>query len=77
MNQHGSNEIIIYIKMPNRIFFFPQGQRTMCPLTGQMFDIYLPVCFITFIAIAPLHQTASSARRAARLNRLYVQVFGG
>lgn len=43
MNQHGSNEIIIYIKMPNRIFFFPQGQRSMCPLvTGQMFDIYLP-----------------------------------
>lgn len=26
MNQHGSNEIIIYIKMPNRIFFFPKDK---------------------------------------------------
>lgn len=53
------------------------------PCAGLSLDrclIYIsPLCFITFIASVTLHLTAFtlSARRVARLNRLYVQVFEG
>lgn len=68
-------------KIQNRFFFLLSKDTHPCvhlPLDRCL--IYIsPLCFITFIAGVSLHQTAfaPSAHRGVRLNRLYVQVFGG